>query len=227
MNSASRYTGLRQIEDCMASSIPPRRPGGAPLFEKAFQILSLLEQSPPNNTFELAAKTLIENSGADQLLRAGGQLYVVNSLKPSSVSFLPQEWVTGLEQGRNRWSGCDNWWAGYPLIAYLQMRPDPDGAGQQLSLNCEVGPVAPSELRQDLVRLIRRFASEERLTRIKFRSDAMNLKTLYSRFLTGATLPVERPDDAELLTRGMSAILADFVPEMKVVARSISQLFDR
>lgn len=168
----------------MASSTPPRRPGGASLFKKAFQILSLLEQSPPSNTFELAAKTLIEKSGADQLLKTSGQLYVVDSLKPSSLSFLPQEWVTGLEQGRARWSGCDNWWAGYPLIAYLQMRPDPDGPGQQLLLNCEVGPVAPGELRQDLIRLIKRFALEAKLTRIKFRSDAVNPRTLYSRIVS-------------------------------------------
>lgn len=211
----------------MASSIPPRRPGGAPLFEKAFQILDLLEQSPPNITFELAAKTLIENSGADQLLRASGQLYVVNSLKPSSVSFLPQGWVTCLEQGRGRWSGCDNWWAGYPLIAYLQMRPDPDGQGQQLLLNCEVGPMAPDELRQDLVRLIKRLGSEAKLTRIKFRSDAMKPKTLYSRFLTDSALRIERPGDIDLLARRMCSLLADFEPEMKVVARSISQLFER
>ncbi len=92
INSVCRYVVLRQIEDCMASSTPPRRPGGAPLFEKAFQILSLLEQSPPTNTFELAAKTLIEKSGADQLLKTSGHLYVVDSLKPSSLSFLPQEW---------------------------------------------------------------------------------------------------------------------------------------
>jgi hypothetical protein len=107
------------------------------------------------------------------------------------------------------------------------MRPDPDGPGEQLLLNFEVGPVAPIELRLDLVRLIRRFASEQRLTRIKFRSDALSPKTLYSRFLTGATLSVERPDNVDLLARGMSAILADFDPEMKVVAKSISQLFDR
>ena len=211
----------------MTSSTPPRRPGGAPSFEKAFQILSLLEQSPPSNTFKLAAKTLIENSGADQLLRASGQQYVVDSLKPSSVSFLPQEWVTGLKQGCARWSGCDNWWAGYPLIAYLQMRPDPDGPGQQLLLNCEVGPVAPIEVRQELVRQIKRFGSEANLTRIKFRRDALNRMTLYSRFLTGGTLPVDRPDDADLLAGLICALLADFEPEMRVVAKSISQLFDR
>lgn len=211
----------------MASSVPPRRPGRAPVFDKSLRMLSLLEKSPPIGTFELAAKTLIKNTGTDQLLKAGDQLYVVDSLKPSSLSFLPQEWVTGLEQGRARWSGCDNWWAGYPLIAYLQMRPDPDGPGQQLLLNCEVGPVAPSELRLDLVRLIKRLGSEAKLTRIKFRSDATNAKTLYSRFLTGATLRLERPDNADHLAHGMSAILADFNPEMKVVARSISQLFDR
>lgn len=226
ITSVSRYTVLRQSEDCMASSTPPRRPGGAPLFKKAFQILSLLEQSPPSNSFELAAKTLIEKSGADQLLKTSGHLYVVDSLKPSSLSFLPQEWFTGLEQGRARWSGCDNWWAGYPLIAYLQMRPDPDGPGQQLSLNCEVGPVAPGELRQDLIRLIKRFALEAKLTRIKFRTDAMNAKTLYSRFLTGGTLPIDRPDDPDLITCRMRALLTDFEPEMKVVTESISQLFD-
>lgn len=211
----------------MASSTPPRRPGGAPLFNKAFQILSLLEQSPLNNTFELAAKTLMEKGGSGRLLRASGQLYIVDSLKPSSLSFLPQGWVTCLEQGRGRWSGCDNWWAGYPLIAYLQMRPDPDGPGQQLLLNCEVGPVAPDELRQDLVRLIKRSGSEAKLTRIKFRSDAMHPKTLYSRFLKDSALRVERPDDIDLLARRMCSLLADFEPEMGVVAKSISQLFDR
>ena len=189
-------------------------------------MLSLLGKSPRENTFELAAKTLIRNNGTDQLLKASGQLYVVDSLKPSSLSFLPQEWVTGLEQGRARWSGCDNWWAGFPLIAYLQMRPDTDGAGHQLLLNCEVGPVAPSELRLDLVRLIKRLGSEAKVTRIKFRSDATNAKTLYSRFFTGATVPVDRPDDPDVIARRMCALLTDFEPEMEVVTKSISQLFD-
>lgn len=210
----------------MAASIPPRRPGRAQTFDKTLRMLSLLEKSPRENTFELAAKTLIRSNGTDQLLKASGQLYVVDSLKPSSLSFLPQEWVTGLEHGRARWSGCDNWWAGYPLIAYLQMRPDPDGTGQQLVLNCEVGPVAPIELRKDLVRLIRRLGLEAMLTRLKFRSDAMNAKTLYSRFLTGGTLPIDRPDDPDLIARRMCALLTDFEPEMKVVTKSISQLFD-
>ncbi len=54
---------------------------------------------------------------------------------------------------------------------------DPDGPGQQLLLNCEVGPVAPNELRLDLVRLIRSLGSEAKPTRIRFRTDAMNAKT--------------------------------------------------
>lgn len=210
----------------MASNIPPRRPGGAPIFDKTFQLLSLLEQSPAEATFELAARNLMENRGADRLLRASGELYVVDRLKPSILSFLPQEWVICLEQARGRWSGCDNWWAGYPLIACLQMRPDPDGPGKQLLLSCEVGPVAPIELRQDLVRLIKRLGSEAKLTRIKFRSDAMNPKTLYSRFLIGGTVPVDPPDNEDLLARRMCALLADFEPELNVVAKSISQLFD-
>jgi hypothetical protein len=92
----------------MASRIPPRRPGEASVFDKTFQVLSLLEKSSPDNTFEFAAKTLIKNTGTDQLLKSGDQRYHVHSLKPSSLSFLPDEWVTGLEYGRDRWSGCNN-----------------------------------------------------------------------------------------------------------------------
>lgn len=217
-----------QTDSCyeMSHDRPSSKGKDTPVYAKALKLLSLLEPPSSNPAFSRAIDLLTRDWEAGRAFCVNGRRFRIDRLGPASLSFLPDAWAAPFDKGRDHWSGCETWWAGYPMIAWVELRRSSDDYRWQLRLNCEVGPLCPADLRKELIGTIKRFAAQDNLDRIQFTSNATKARSLYSRFLKGGTIDLERADDAALIASQIEDLLEEFEPELQVVARSLCCLFD-
>lgn len=211
----------------MTPDRPPAKDRQTPVYAKSLKLLSLLEPASASPAFSQAVDRLTAGAQAGGVFCVKDTRLLFDRLGPVSFSFLPDAWAKSFDSGRQHWWGCEAWWAGYPIIALVELRRSSDDCRWQLRLNCELGPLCPLDLRRELIGTIKRFAAQDHLDRIQFTGKATKARSLYSRFLKGATLDLERADDAGLITHQIAHLLERVEPELKVVTRSVSHLFDR
>jgi hypothetical protein len=133
------------------------------------------------------------------------------------VSFLPESWYIALGKDKYDWKGCEKWWAGYPLIVWMQLWPDADGTSGQLALYGEVGPLSEYEFRRDLIHAIQKAAAKLSKNRIMFQRAAADEGKQYSKFLKENFLKIKDVQDAEEIAAGMKKLLKKFQPELDAV----------
>ncbi|WP_162515845.1 PDDEXK-like family protein [Komagataeibacter diospyri] len=88
-----------------------------------------------------------------------------------SASFLPFGWVQKLGKDLS-WEGCENWWAGYPLICWFHLNEDAEGTSGNLRLFAEVGPLSNYDFRKMLIENIDEAARENATKLITFQRGA-------------------------------------------------------
>lgn len=139
-------------------------------------------------------------------------------------SFVPTTWLEALgDEGSKPWIGCENWWAGFPLICWLQLNTKPDGVQGALFLYAEVGPLADPKTRTELIERIKDCAPERMKDRIKFRADATKPGAKFSKFFNRNSTAIEDISDAEAIAKGMKKLLRDFSPVFDTVANRITE----
>ncbi|MGS0467898.1 PDDEXK-like family protein [Cobetia marina] len=94
--------------------------------------------------------------------------YVIKHSDSNRFSFLPKTWNEAFEKNSLSWSGCENWWAGFPMIMWLQLTSDTDGGSGQVRLYAEVGPLSSHDLRHDLIEGIKSIAQEKKFEANRF-----------------------------------------------------------
>lgn len=150
-------------------------------------------------------------------------LYHGGNLK--QFSFVPLKWaeVLGVETLKP-WNGCEKWWAGYPVICWLQLNAQSDGVKGTLSLYAEVGPMADPVERKGLIDLIKQSdAGIKGKKKIKFRASADRSGAMYSKFLTDNTISISDISDSEALISGINKLIVKFGPTFDQVGESLSQ----
>lgn len=191
------------------------------------KLLDLVRDRSPNLGFELAiGRVFGDNPSNGKLVRIGRQELSYSSHTKSLVSFLPVSWRKEFDAMGEPWSGCENWWAGYPLIAWIEIRAGDDGAAGQLRLNAEVGPVSVHEARKTIISTIKSAASANKLDRIQFPIGSTKERRLYSRFLTRNAIAVNDIHSADDIEDKLVRLVADFAPEFDLVAHVIPQFID-
>jgi hypothetical protein len=146
-----------------------------------------------------------------------------SGLEKSLVSFLPARWREELDKTKGTWPGCEKWWAGYPLITWVEIRPGDDDAKGYLKLNAEVGPISNHKIRKGIVEAIKAAASAQGLKRVQFQAAASDKGQLYSRFLRKNSIAVNDINGTDEMERKLVELIADFEPEFELVASIIPQ----
>lgn len=143
-----------------------------------------------------------------------GQRFTFNFHNNVQLSFLPSAWIKNLGGDDTEWDGCENWWAGYPLVCWCQIFPDSEGASGRLRLFAEVGPISDHEFRRDLIEAI----SDAGLKNVRFQRGAAEPGKKYSKFLKNADVQINDVQNIEEIERGIRALLKKFEPVHKGVS---------
>lgn len=158
-----------------------------------------------------------------QRVTIGGNDYAFDGFGNNLVSFLPFSWFRELGGYKLGWSGCEEWWAGYPLIAWLQIQPGNGRAKGQLRLYAEVGPISNHAFRKNLVESIQSLANEKSLKRIRFRVGASEEGKRFSKFLKDNRVDINDFRDSAELTSAMKKLLELFQPEFAAISEILPQ----
>ncbi|NTG51612.1 hypothetical protein G6M04_29870 [Agrobacterium rhizogenes] len=195
------------------------------LYRDHKKVLDLITERDPGSAFGLAVQRLFGGTPQrGKLVRIGNRKFMYSGLEKNLVSFLPARWHEELDKTKGTWPGCEKWWAGYPLITWVEIRPGDDGAKGDLKLNAEVGPISNHKVRKSIIEAIKAVASAQGLKRIQFQAGASDKAQLYSRFLRKNSIAVDDINGADEMERKIVGLIADFEPEFELVAGVIPQL---
>ncbi len=187
------------------------------IHQKNKSLLDLIGKEPPVDYFTQAVALIRQ----DHAFEAAA--FAIHEHKKNSLSFMPNAWRRELELHRHSWDGCERWWAGFPLIAWIELRPVTASRKAHLRIIAEVGPLHDYSFRKSLIETIRQGGQEQRLQRVKFPAGATDQTCRYSRFFHGNSIEIEL-SSGELLARDIRNLIDSFGPEINLVAASIRKL---
>lgn len=189
------------------------------------RVLKSFEERGRRSGFEVVIQRLVgDNPKRGRTFRIGNCNFNYSSHTSRLISFLPSKWQLEFKKSAAKWRGCENWWAGYPLIVWVEIRVGDDGYSGDLTLNAEVGPVAPPEARRGIIDVIKAAASMRGTERVRFAIGASEERQLYSRFLRKNSIAVLRIQDAEHVESKFAELISDFEPEFGLIMSVIPQL---
>lgn len=192
------------------------------LFRDQKKVLDLIKSDRPGLGFEIAVFRLFgDKPERGKTVRIGNREFRYSSHEKNVVSFLPARWREELDRTKGAWSGCENWWAGYPLIAWVEIRAADDGTAAHLKLHAEVGPVSDHKVRKGIIGAIRVAASAKGFERIQFPVGASDKGRLYSRFLRENSITVSDIRNADEIEKKFVELIAGFEPEFELVSSVI------
>lgn len=193
-------------------------------FSDQRKVLDLIKRDTPGSNFAAAVARLVGNKPEQgRTVRIGTDEFRYSNYENNRLSFLPVQWQNELDKTEGSWSGCENWWAGYPLIAWVEIRASKDGTTGYLTLNAEVGPVSNHTVRKRLIEAIRTAAFNSGLERIQFPVVATEKGRLYSRFLRENSIAVSDIRNTDEIEKKCVELIAGFKLEFKCVASVIPQ----
>ena len=192
-----------------------------PLIRDSKNLLRLMKDRPSPLGLKAAAETLYGIFGRkNEPFRLGETEFQFSGNRNLTMGLIPTPWKTALDLLSDRWSGCEKWWAGYPLIALVELRIL-EGSKGQLRLHMEVGPLCSHHVRKELISLIKKEASAARLGRIEFQIGAEDRGRLYSRFLTHNATEVDDMASSQEVERRLDELVSSFAPEFQLIATTL------
>lgn len=146
-----------------------------------------------------------------------GQNFYFHAHGNHNVSFLPSSWTDALGD-QLHWKGCEKWWAGFPLICWIQLYAEPESASGRLLLYAEVGPISDHAFRSRLIAAIKEAAEANDERKISFQRNAADPGKKYSKFLKGNEVDVRDIQNIEEIEKAIKTLLRQFYPVFKIVA---------
>jgi len=194
------------------------------LYQSHKRQLDLLTSHRSESAFQLSVHRLFGGSPTqEKTVRLGKNELKYSNHTKTNLSFLPTAWQEELEKVRGTWPGCEKWWAGYPFIAWVEIKTSDDGTTGYLKLNAEVGPISNHKARKGIIKAIAAAATAAGLGRIRFPEGASDKGRLYSRFLQEGSVALNDIRNAEEIENKLVQLLAGFEPEFELVASIIPQ----
>lgn len=189
------------------------------LYRDHKKVLDFIVENGKSTDFALAAESIFgENIEYLDVCAVDGAEFAYSSSDSSSVSFLPLEWFNAFGGHEHYWHGCEDWWAGFPLITWIQLTVGADGMNGQVRLYGEVGPLADHAFRTDLIKAIQGCSEGDRQLRIKFQRGATDEGKRYSRFFKKNAFPVDDVHDHDKIAIVIQKALKSFKPEFQAIA---------
>lgn len=197
------------------------------LYREHKKVLDFIIEHGAGSDFQLAAHRVFGDA-----VKRGDLVTVDNSqlmfwgLAKNFVSFLPGSWFDALDRNNRVWTGCENWWAGYPVIAWVEVWSADDSARGHLKLVAEVGPISDYQVRLNFIETVKSAARTTNMDRIHFQSNATDEGKQFSKFLRKNTIAVSDVHDTDEMEKKFRQLLVEFEPEIKLIAGIIPQLLD-
>jgi len=190
------------------------------LYRDHKKVLDFVIEHGAGTDFANSVHSLIgENTEYFQKFTIGGQKFVFDGLANNYVSFLPYSWYKNFSKDKYDWPGCDDWWAGYPLINWIELRIGNDGVKGYLWLFAEVGPISKHDFRKDLIEAIQEKSKSENLNNIGFQKGAKDEGKKYSKFFKNNKIVIEDVNNPDQITEGIEKLLKKFEPEFESIAK--------
>lgn len=184
------------------------------LYRKHKKAMDFIMEHGVSTDFTIAAESVFGDNLEYGDFSTIGELEVMYSWNNQRLySFLPRKWLDALGgEDKKPWPGCENWWAEYPIICWLQLNTKDDGIGGTLFLYAEVGPLSDPESRKNIIEQIKACTNEKNKDLIKFRADATKTTAKYSKFLNRNSVPINDISDAAAIAQGMQKLIKKFTP---------------
>ncbi|WP_066561107.1 PD-(D/E)XK nuclease family protein [Croceicoccus bisphenolivorans] len=174
--------------------------------------------------FEFAVRSLIgDNDDFSVPVLIDAQSYHFGWVGSDWASFLPHSWFVALGSERLRWEGCEKWWLEYPLAPRFEFSVGGDGVGGRISLINEVGPIANSNFRRELIEAIQGAAEKCGSQRIRFQQGAAEDGRRYSRFLKQNSVTIGDVQEPSEIAKAMTTLLKRFQPEFDAIGEILPQ----
>lgn len=193
------------------------------LYRDHKRVLDFVFEFGATTDFALATQSIFGEAIARHgEVEIDGEKFVFDRLRNNQVGFLPIDWYTPFQGADVVCAGCENWWAGVPLVLWVQFQESPKGGGK-LTLVAEVGPMLNHSNRSQLIELIRTQASTDKTLKMRFQNGAEAEGKKYSRFFRSNTVDVKDVNDPDEISREMLRLLKKFRGEFRAVAEIIPQ----
>lgn len=190
------------------------------------KVLEFIMEHGASTDFAMAAHSLFgENPAPFTPVTIDGEAYVSFGFSSSVVSFLPASWYDALKPGLP-WEGCENWWAGLPLITWFSLSKNASEGGGKLRLYAEVGSLTNHGLRTRFIDTIENLKDEKRELDIQFQKGARDEGRKYSRFLRSGAKGVDIKDtnDSEEIAAAMKKLLGRCKDEFSAIGTAVQGL---
>ncbi|WP_189484827.1 PDDEXK-like family protein [Asticcacaulis endophyticus] len=194
------------------------------LYRTHKKVLDFIMEHGAATDFIIAAEALFgENLESGGITETGHGRFMYDWHNHWKYSFLPESWFTNLGSGLCSWAGCEKWWAGYPMICWFRLETGEDGTKGKLRLIAEVGPIADSKFRADIIERIKSLAEAQDLKDIRFQSGAAEAGKKYSKFLKNNAVDIDNIQDAKEISDAMIKLLARFAPYFEAIAEILPE----
>lgn len=189
------------------------------LYRDHRRVLDFVVEHGKSTDFIVACEAVFgEEPDYPNVIEVGKQRFVFSDADSNTVSFLPKSWFDAFGEDEFFWHGCENWWAGFPIIMWVQLTGAGDCGEGQLRLYAEVGPLSDHGFRRDLIEAIKEVAGKEALSRIGFQRGAADEGKKYSKFFKKNLFAVDDVHDHDQIANAIKKALKSFQPEIEAVA---------
>ncbi|MGY6696700.1 MAG: PDDEXK-like family protein [Roseinatronobacter sp.] len=190
------------------------------LYRDHKKVLDFIVENGKSTDFALAAEAVFGQGAVyPDVCTVDGAKFVYSNADSGAVSFLPVSWFNAFGGDEYYWHGCEEWWAGFPLITWIQLTSGADGTSGQIRLYGEVGPLADHAFRTELIGAIQSCSETEKQLRIKFQRGATDEGRRYSRFFKKNAFPVDDIHDHDKIAIVVQKALKSFRPEFEAIAK--------
>lgn len=188
------------------------------LYREHKNVLDFVIEHGSTSAFSMAAEQLtgkdVEHFG---LFAIDGQEFRLHHIDQRMLSFLPDSWYQAFNVDQLDWEGCEKWWAGFPMILWLQLWTNADGKSGQLGIYAEVGPLSKHDRRKSLILAVQAAGEQLPKQRIRFQKAAADEGKKYSKFLKENFQDIKDVQDSEEIASAMRGLLKRFRPEFDAI----------
>jgi|GEM_PF-682476 len=196
------------------------------LYRDHRKVLQFILEHGATSDFALAAHRLFgENPERGDAFAVKGIDCVYTGLNDRIFSFVPKSWHEALGRFSKSWKGCEDWWAGLPLICWVEIGKHSDKKGGFLKLTAEVGPLSSYEFRKSLIDRIE-VKNDNNQLNISFSKAAKVDGAQFSRFFRRNTISIEDIQNSEEIFVKTEELMNKFKAEFDAVAQILPEFLE-
>ena len=201
------------------------------LYQQHSQVLNFIWEHGADSEFRTAVEVV---TGKDKKFpnefvggaESGDPTYIYCKCNDRRFSFIPKSWYAALGNDGFTWPGCERWWAGYPVICWIEIYKSTGGKKGELRIFAEIGPISVLEFRKQLIHKIKESAQKNNDDNIKFNQGADRDSSKYSKFFKNGILHISDVHDQEEIANGIKTLMKKFKPSFDSVGSVLPEFLE-